>query len=145
MNLKDFELQSISVQMLILGAFAAFCAVGLGAFGAHGLKPVLLENDSVATWETAVQYQVMHALALIALAIWPSLLGVASALWRAIYICWGLGFLFFSGSLYGLALGGPRWLGPVTPLGGLLFMAGWLILSVIGFKLLKEKHSAHKS
>ncbi len=109
--------------------------VTLGAFGAHALKVTLLERGSLATWETAVHYHLIHAVALLALTAGaghgekpPAF---RSWLQRAGW-CWTLGVILFSGSLYALALGGPRWLGPVTPLGGLALIAGWTSI-VIAF------------
>lgn len=113
---------------LALGAAFGGAGVVLGAFGAHALKDRLADT-ALATWQTAVSYQFVHALALLAVGILirlsagapDRLLGVAG--WA-----FALGVMFFSGSLYVLALGGPRWLGPVTPLGGMAFIAGWLAL-----------------
>jgi len=107
-----------------LGALAAFSAVALGAFAAHALRG-RLGADALATFEIGARYQMYHALALIAVAVararWP---GVGPAGWLFV-----LGIVLFSGSLYGLALGGPRWLGAVTPLGGVAFLAGWAWLA----------------
>ena len=108
-------------------AIAGFAGVGLGAFAAHGLK-ARLAPEMLAVFETAVRYQMYHAFALVA-AAW------GWARWRrreftmagVLFIA---GILLFSGSLYGLALSGPRWLGPVTPVGGLAFLVGWLALAV---------------
>lgn len=99
---------------------AGFGALGvaLGAFGAHGLSAQLAANDTVSVWETASQYHLLHAVALYAMA-----LGAPSR--RRAWLLLFVGTLVFSGSLYGLAVGGPRWLGPVTPLGGLLMILGW--------------------
>jgi uncharacterized membrane protein YgdD (TMEM256/DUF423 family) len=93
--------------------------VGLGAFGAHALRPTLEAAGTVAAWQTAVLYHLVHAVALLAIASHPHRFS------RAAGVCWTIGVLAFSGSLYVLALGGPRWLGPVTPLGGLFLLAGW--------------------
>jgi uncharacterized membrane protein YgdD (TMEM256/DUF423 family) len=109
---------------LRIGALSALVAVALGAFGAHALKPQLIENSTLETWKTAVDYQMWHALALVALAG----LGGKDLKLRSINLCFGLGMCFFSGSLYWLALGGPKWLGPITPIGGLLLMLGWIML-----------------
>lgn len=108
---------------------AALGALGvvLGAFGAHALK-ARLDADMLAVWSTAVQYHLLHAVALLALALFGAATG------RAITpaaLGFTAGILLFSGSLYGLALGGPRWLGPVTPLGGLCFIAGWGLLVLV--------------
>ena len=109
-----------------LGALLAGIAVGLGAFGAHALSGTLGPEDLV-TFETGVRYQMYHALALLAVA-W------AVGRWEAVHLDRaGWLFLFwilvFSGSLYILVLTGQRWLGAVTPLGGLAFIAGWLLLA----------------
>lgn len=105
--------------MTRLGAGLMFLAVGLGAFGAHALK-ARLSPDMLAIFETGVRYQVYHALALLLLA---SLRGPSKAAW-----CFTAGIALFSGSLYILALTGVRKWGAVTPIGGVLFLAGWLIL-----------------
>ncbi len=111
----------------LCGAVFAFTAVLLGAFGAHGLAELLAERGSAATWETAVRYQMWHSLALL-------LCGFGSVPRSRLTLFSSLSFAagipLFSGSLYLLALGGPSWLGPVTPLGGLLFLAGWSCLAV---------------
>ncbi len=114
----------------LLGAAAILGAsgVGLGAFGAHALKAQLQASGSQSTWDTAVQYHLLHAVALLVLALWvravPSLSGpINTSGWLFV-----AGVILFSGSLYGLALGAPRWLGPITPLGGLAFIVGWLWL-----------------
>jgi uncharacterized membrane protein YgdD (TMEM256/DUF423 family) len=108
-------------------AVAGFAGVGLGAFAAHGLR-LRLEPAMLAVFETAVRYQMYHAFALAA-AAW------GWARWQRREFAWAGGFfttgiVMFSGSLYWLALSGPEWLGPVTPLGGLAFLAGWACLGV---------------
>lgn len=113
------------------GAGLMFLAVALGAFGAHGLKNVL-DAERLAIFETGVRYQAYHALALLACA-WvldrfPGRLPGAAA------ACFLGGILIFSGSLYALALSGVRRWGAVTPLGGLLFLAGWALLAVASLK-----------
>ncbi|MEM7219974.1 MAG: DUF423 domain-containing protein [Pseudomonadota bacterium] len=97
-------------------------AVGLGAFGAHALKPRLLAADTLSAWDTAVLYHLVHSAALLGLAAWWRASGASMA---GPAIAFLLGMLMFSGSLYWLALGGPRWLGPVTPIGGTALLAGW--------------------
>ena len=108
------------------GALAAFVAVALGAFAAHGLKS-RLDPIMLATFETGVRYHMYHALALLAVAWaaarWPSAAVNASG-WLFV-----AGIVLFSGSLYALSLSGVRWLGAITPLGGLAFLAGWLCLA----------------
>ncbi|MBI5246104.1 MAG: DUF423 domain-containing protein [Elusimicrobia bacterium] len=96
-----------------------FLAVGLGAFGAHALK-TRLTPEMLAIFETGVKYQVYHALALLLLA---ALRGPSKAAW-----CFSAGIVLFSGSLYILAFTGIRKFGAITPIGGLLFLAGWLIV-----------------
>ena len=126
---------------LVLGAALAGTAVVLGAFGAHALRS-RLPTDQLAVFETGVRYQMYHALALFAVA-WlaeksPGR-GAAAAGWLFI-----AGTLFFSGSLYLLAtrtltgLEHARWLGPITPLGGLCFITGWTTLTI---GLLGRNHS----
>lgn len=111
----------------IAGCAFAFVGVGLGAFAAHGLKAVL-DAPALATFETGVRYQMYHALALLAAAwaqpVWPGRLVVASG-WLFI-----AGILVFSGTLYVIVLAQARWLGAVTPLGGLALLAGWLCLAL---------------
>ena len=109
----------------LLGSILALSAVLFGAFGAHALKQTLSANDSIQTWETAVRTQMWHALGLILL----SLICERQALPKMTGTCFIVGVLLFSGSLYGLALDGPRWLGPITPLGGLCLIAGWALLA----------------
>lgn len=108
-----------------LGALSAFISVAAGAFGAHALRQ-RLEPDLLAVFETGARYQMYHALALLAVA-W------AATRWPGTLMTWAgwlfvLGTVLFSGSLYVLALSGIRWLGAITPLGGLAFLAGWLCL-----------------
>jgi uncharacterized membrane protein YgdD (TMEM256/DUF423 family) len=110
-----------------LGALSALIAVAAGAFGAHALR-ARLTPELLAMFETGSRYQMYHAFGLIAVAWavtrWPGPLPTwAGWLFAA-------GTLLFSGSLYALALSGMRWLGAVTPLGGLAFLAGWLCLAL---------------
>lgn len=109
-------------------------AVALGAFGAHGLKGKITDS-LLAAFQTATHYHMFHTLALLALVILMSQLAVIPKPLHISAFCWLLGMLLFCGSLYGLALGGPSWLGPVTPIGGLLFMAGWLSLAIGAWQL----------
>ncbi|MEZ5558490.1 MAG: DUF423 domain-containing protein [Pseudomonadales bacterium] len=127
---------------LLLGALYGASGVALGAFGAHGLKARISEA-ALATWSTAVTYQLTHALALLGVGIWlrfmqASAHSPAGTVITALGVAgWAmaLGVVLFSGSLYALALGGPKLLGPVTPLGGLAFIAGWLALAVAALRL----------
>ena len=111
---------------LALGALSGGLAVAAGAFGAHGLRG-RLSPDLMVVFETAARYQMYHALALIALAaIAGRLYGRGAEVAGWLFVA---GTVIFSGSLYLLALGGPRWLGAVTPLGGLCFLVGWAALA----------------
>ncbi len=110
----------------VAGAVSGFLAVALGAFGAHGLRQ-RLSPEMLAVFETGIRYQVYHALALFAVAWaasrWPS----PQATWAGwLFI---IGTVVFSGSLYVLATSGTRWLGAVTPVGGIGFLAGWFSLA----------------
>ena len=111
----------------LLGSLSALVGVAAGAFGAHALR-ARLAPDLLAVFETAARYQMYHALALLAVAWavgrWPGPLP-AWAGWLFV-----AGTLLFSGSLYALALSGVRWLGAITPLGGVCFLAGWLCLAL---------------
>ncbi len=106
--------------IFVAAGVAGLTGVALGAFGAHALKEVLAKAGMTEVWRTATHYHVAHAVALLALAAAPQSLPT-----RAVARWWVAGLVLFCGSLYGLALGGPRWLGPVTPLGGVAFMVGW--------------------
>ena len=119
-------------------AFHGFCAVALGAFAAHGLKDRLAalppeESQKMLGWmETASRYQLAHAVALLALpAVLPHL-SIRPARYAA--WAWTLGVCVFSGSLYAMALGAPRWLGAVTPIGGVGLLTGWFALWFSGRK-----------
>ncbi|MCK8105084.1 DUF423 domain-containing protein [Pseudoalteromonas sp. 2CM36K] len=110
---------------LLAGSFFCMLSVILGAFAAHGLKGRLSEY-SIGIFKTAAEYQMVHGLALIAVAIlikWGMHLSMAGSFFIA-------GTLLFSGSLYLLALTGLKWLGPITPLGGLCFIIGWIVILV---------------
>lgn len=109
-----------------LGSLSALIAVGLGAFGAHGLRS-RLGPDMLTTFEIGVRYQMYHALALLAVA-WASTRWPGGAVTAAGWL-FVAGTVVFSGSLYLLSLTGQRWLGAVTPLGGACFLLGWLALA----------------
>lgn len=131
-----------TVAMIFAGVFAAL-GVALGAFGAHALNERLVQSGMLEVWRTAVDYQMWHALALLGFGVWVRLeRDCASCLRRAVAVLWVLGIILFSGSLYVLALGGPKWLGPVTPLGGLCFIVGWLLLALAAAKLLRARHKS---
>jgi len=112
---------------LIAAAFAGATGIALGAFGAHALR-ARLEPAQLAAWNTAVLYHLIHALALLALALFARATGRSVMLPASLFTA---GIVLFSGSLYLLALTGWRFLGPVTPLGGVAFIAGWLALILL--------------
>ena len=113
--------------ILQLGALLGALGVGIGAFGAHGLRKMLEASGRFETFETAVRYQFYHALALLAVGILlhirPELRSLGTVAWL-----WLGGVVVFSGSLYVLCLTGITKLGAVTPIGGVLFIAGWIVL-----------------
>jgi uncharacterized membrane protein YgdD (TMEM256/DUF423 family) len=120
---------------LTVSGISGFLAVALGAFGAHGLQARLAEVADGAKrlgwWQTAAHYHLLHALALGLVAFVVARAPVA----RFAGIAFVIGSVLFAGSLYVMALGGPRWLGAVTPLGGLSLLAGWAILAWCGVSL----------
>ncbi len=103
----------------------------MGAFGAHALAHI--DAKLLAAFKTGVYYQLFHTLALLAVASLTQASGLLTICTRL----WMLGIGLFSGSLYALALGGPTWLGPITPIGGLLLILGWVCLT---FYAIKSKH-----
>ena len=115
-----------------VGAFAGALGVTLGAFGAHALKSRVSE-DLLAIFEIGVRYQMYHALALLAVAWaatrWPGAWVNASG-WLFL-----VGIVVFSGSLYLMTFTGARWLGAITPIGGLSFIAGWIVLAIAALRL----------
>jgi uncharacterized membrane protein YgdD (TMEM256/DUF423 family) len=108
---------------LRVAAILGFMAVALGAFGAHGLKDLLARNNTAAIWEKAVFYHFIHAVMLFILA-------TRQPLQCGPWFCFLLGIVLFSGSLYLLAFTNVRWLGAITPLGGVSFLVGWLWLAI---------------
>lgn len=108
--------------IVAVGALLGATAVILGAFGAHALRS-MLGPQQLGWWQTAVQYQMAHALALLLIAV------LRQPRARLAAALMSLGVLIFSGTLYLMALGLPHWLGAITPLGGLLLIAGWLLLA----------------
>jgi uncharacterized membrane protein YgdD (TMEM256/DUF423 family) len=113
----------MSLSLVRIAALLCFLAVGLGAFGAHALRPTLEANGLGDAWKTAVLYHFLHAIALLVLA----LLGAGP---RGVWWLLFSGIIIFSGSLYILCLTNARWLGAITPIGGVLFLAGWLWLAI---------------
>ncbi len=118
---------------LLAGTVNALLAVALGAFGAHGLKD-RLDEEMLDVYKTGVQYHMYHALGLLAVALVADKLRSASAVkWAGRLLLAGI--VLFSGSLYVLALTDLKWLGAITPLGGVAFLAGWATLAVAAYKL----------
>ncbi len=113
--------------LLSFAAISGFLGVSLGAFAAHGLKH-RIAAESLATWQTGVQYQMYHALALLAVGLLYQT--QASKALKLSGLAFILGSFLFSGSLYALALGAPKALGAITPMGGLSFLVGWASLAV---------------
>jgi len=122
--------------LIIYAALFGASGVILGAFGAHALKFVLTEHGMTEVWDTAVRYQLIHAAALLALGglyANPSWALLRPKLTWVVRL-WLIGIILFSASLYLLALGGPSWLGPITPLGGISLIAGWLVLGLVAVR-----------
>jgi len=117
----------VSMTIATLAAISGLLGVALGAFGAHGLQD-RIPADLLAIYDTGVRYHLVHALAMLAAAWADDRFGGRAA--RLAAWGFGLGTVVFSGSLYVLAITGARWLGAVTPIGGLLFLAGWGALAV---------------
>jgi uncharacterized membrane protein YgdD (TMEM256/DUF423 family) len=110
--------------------------VALGAFGAHALKTQLATSGHTETWRTAVLYHLLHTVAIWAVTLSyrdPARIN-GSRFLLTTCILWAVGIVLFSGSLYALALGGPLWLGPITPIGGLALLIGWSCILISGFK-----------
>lgn len=119
---------------ITLASLSGMLAVILGAFGAHGLRG-RLDDYAMGVFQTAVQYHFYHSLALLAVGI-IALGQPQTALLKSSGWLFVVGILVFSGSLYLLAISGMKWLGAITPLGGLAFIAGWASLAATGWKLL---------
>jgi uncharacterized membrane protein YgdD (TMEM256/DUF423 family) len=113
----------MSVTLFRIAAALCLLAVGLGAFGAHALRATLQSNGMLDVWNKAVLYHFLNALALLVLA-WH---GAGN---RVAYYLLAAGIVIFSGTLYALALTNIRWLGAITPIGGLCFLAGWAWLII---------------
>lgn len=122
---------------IFTGALHGFLAVALGAFGAHALKEILSDYGA-GIWDTAVQYQMFHAVGLIVIGILMSqkLFGNVKQLkWAGILM--NLGIVFFSGSLFALAVTEIKPLGAITPIGGVLFLTAWVLVMVSALKFAK--------
>ena len=117
---------------IILAGIFGFLAVALGAFGAHGLQKIVTPAQ-LTVWHTGVQYQMYHSLALLAIALLANgIINPSIAQWAA----WSfvIGILLFSGSLYAIVLFGVRNLGMITPIGGIFFLIGWVLLVISALK-----------
>jgi uncharacterized membrane protein YgdD (TMEM256/DUF423 family) len=120
-----------SKHWIMLGALSGFFGVVLGAFGAHLLKD-RLSDRAFLVYQTAVQYQIYHALALVGLGLWAAQNPALDS--RFPGLCFTVGITIFSGSLYALALTDLKFLGAVTPIGGLAFLAGWISFAFLAWK-----------
>ncbi|EAS41921.1 DUF423 domain-containing protein [Photobacterium profundum] len=120
-----------SRNILFFAALSGVVMVALGAFAAHGLKsqlpPYLLD-----VFNTGVQYQAWHTLALLGCGLWARIMPTKAVLYAALFFAAGI--LLFSGSLYALALTGIKWFGPITPLGGICFIIGWAALAMAAWR-----------
>ena len=125
------DVDASSRWLVLIGCVSAGLGVAAGAFGAHMLKE-MLEPQMLAVYDTATRYQMYHAFGLVLSGLAVRVVGDA----RAAKAGWLFlaGTLLFCGSLYGVSLLGIRWLGAVTPVGGLLFIVGWLVLGWRGLK-----------
>jgi len=116
-------------------AVLGFLGVAAGTFGAHGLERVTAEPKALAWWSTGVLYHLVHALALLAVGLLAAIPGAGNRPSRALTVAaWSftVGVLVFSGSLYAMALGAPRWFGAIAPLGGVAFLTGWVSVARAG-------------
>lgn len=111
---------------LIAGAVAGALAVSIGAFGAHGLKAMLLENQRTETFELAVRYHFYHTFAILLAGLFMEFFEEKKLRWASLFFL--IGIIIFSGSLYALSLTGITVFGAITPLGGVSFIMGWLFL-----------------
>lgn len=123
---------TLSKTFLFLGALACLLAVVLGAFGAHALR-ARLSPDMLAVYQTGVQYHFWHALGLLAIALALAHLPESSLLkaagWAVLF-----GIVVFSGSLYLLAITGLKWIGAITPIGGVAFIVGWTLVALAALR-----------
>lgn len=116
---------------LILAGIAGFTAVAAGAFGAHALES-RVSPDLLTTFEIGARYHIYHALAILGLA---TLLPKLGRLGGAAVWCFFIGLLIFAGTLYALALTGQRWLGAITPVGGVVLLVGWACIGIAALRL----------
>lgn len=124
--------------LLVAGGLLGLLSVLLGAFAAHGLSQ-MLSSSQLATWQTGVSYQMYHAIALLFSGLW--LLNRGPRILKTAGLLFCVGTVCFSGSIYALVLTPASWLGPVTPLGGLCLISGWLCLCLAGIKAVVSRDS----
>jgi len=118
-------------QLVIVAALTLMVGVGAGAFGAHGLKR-MITPDMLTVWQTAVLYQLVHGLGMLIIAALGTRMG--SPLLNLSGTVMFAGILIFSGSLYTLVLTGTKWLGAITPLGGVAFLIAWAMVAVAAYR-----------
>jgi uncharacterized membrane protein YgdD (TMEM256/DUF423 family) len=125
------KFKNMAKTILMIASILLALAVALGAFGAHGLKSQL-STDMLQTYKTGVEYHFYHALGLLLIGILAVSYPSELVKWSAILLTAGI--ILFSGSLYVLAISGIKWLGAITPLGGISFIAGWVLLFLAVWK-----------
>ena len=126
----------MNLVFLLLGALSALIGVGMGAFGAHGLKTVI-SPEMLAVYQTGVTYQMWHALGLIGIALISQQAADSKILHWAGWLMFA-GIVLFSGSLYALALLNHTWLGMITPFGGICFLIAWLLITLFAVKNIRS-------
>ncbi|MCA9001377.1 MAG: DUF423 domain-containing protein [Planctomycetes bacterium] len=119
----------MKVNWTAIGALMGALAVGMGAFGAHGLKSLDPTPEALDWWKTAAHYHLLHAVALAVVGLLASQGSQSVRVERSAGICFLSGIVIFSGTLYAMAVGAPKILGAVTPIGGILLILGWLLLA----------------
>jgi uncharacterized membrane protein YgdD (TMEM256/DUF423 family) len=124
---------SDSRRLLLIGSIFAFLSVLIGAFGAHAVKARLDATGMRSVFETGVQYQMFHAIAILLLASFADRVAAGKRLTQAAAL-FSVGIVLFSGSLYALALSDDKILGAITPFGGLSFMLGWILVAAAAVK-----------
>ncbi len=118
----------MSKRVIRIAALFGAAAVGIGAFGAHGLKEVLIENNRADTFETAVKYHFYHVFGAVLIGLIMTRTKERSSVLNFAALSMFIGIVLFSGSLYILSLTGLTFLGAITPLGGVFFILGWILL-----------------
>jgi uncharacterized membrane protein YgdD (TMEM256/DUF423 family) len=132
------------MNFLLLGALSAMIGVGMGAFGAHGLKTII-SSELLVVYQTGVTYQMYHALGLIGIALIRLQVSNSKLLIWAGWLMF-IGILLFSGSLYLLALLNLKWLGMITPIGGVCFLMAWLLITLYAVQNIRssDHYSRHQ-